>query len=284
MTSSNPSPEGPAPVSAVPDQAERHNRPRLLVIETLLVLGVSLGASAVWSALSLLRSWSQALANGQSLSQQSSSLNGSASVLGWLDLVYQLVGIALALVPVALAIHLLAVDEPVGRSRAAIVAVLRRMGIDRTQPGRDLLRGALLSAAIGLPGLALYFGARAAGLNTTVSASSLGDHWWTVPVLMLAAAQNAILEEVIMIGYLFRRWASAGWSTARIIWASALIRGAYHLYQGLGGFVGNVIMGAIFGYLYTRTRRVMPLIIAHTILDVVSFVGYALLSERVSWL
>ena len=33
-----------------------------------------------------------------------------------------------------------------------------------------------------------------------------------------------------------------------------------------------------------RTRRVMPLIVAHSLLDVVAFVGYTALSGRVSWL
>lgn len=252
--------------------------------ETWLILGVSLGASAIWSALSLLRTWSQALSQGKSLSSQASSLNGSASVLGWLDLIYQLVGIALALVPVVFTVHLLAVEEPSASARGAIRAVLSRMGIDASARARDLMQGAGLAALIGIPGLALYFGARAMGINTTVAASNLGQHWWTIPVLTLAAAQNAILEEVIMIGYLFTRWRQIGWTTTRIIAVSALIRGSYHLYQGLGGFVGNVIMGAIFGYFYTRTRRVLPLIICHTILDIVSFVGYALLHDHVSWL
>ena len=119
---------------------------------------------------------------------------------------------------------------------------------------------------------------------TTVVASGLGEHWWVFPILVLAAAQNAILEEVVMIGYLFTRWSQAGWGRTKVIVVSALIRGSYHLYQGLGGFVGNVVMGLIFGWLYTRTRRVLPLIVAHTILDVVSFVGYELLAGRVSWL
>jgi membrane protease YdiL (CAAX protease family) len=43
-------------------------------------------------------------------------------------------------------------------------------------------------------------------------------------------------------------------------------------------------MGLIFGYFYQRTRRVLPLVIAHTILDVVSFVGYALLKDKLSFL
>ena len=55
-----------------------------------------------------------------------------------------------------------------------------------------------------------------------------------------------------------------------------MIRGSYHLYQGFGGFVGNMIMGVIFGLIYLRWKRVGPLVVAHTMLDVVAFVGYAL--------
>ena len=73
------------------------------------------------------------------------------------------------------------------------------------------------------------------------------------------------------------RWAGGKW---RIILTSALIRGSYHLYQGFGGFVGNLVMGLVFGWFYTRTKRVMPLVVAHTILDVVAFVGYALLKDH----
>lgn len=65
---------------------------------------------------------------------------------------------------------------------------------------------------------------------------------------------------------------------------SALIRGAYHLYQGFGGFLGNLVMGLVFGLVYRRTGRVGPLIVAHTLLDVVAFVGYALLRGHLSWL
>src|SRR5690606_2907295 len=107
---------------------------------------------------------------------------------------------------------------------------------------------------------------------------------WAVPVLLLAAAQNAVLEEVVMVGYLFRRWTQAGWGTWTVIVTSALIRGGYHLYQGFGAFVGNVAMGLLLGWVYTRTRRVMALVVAHTRLDVVAFVGYAVLADRVGWL
>ena len=158
------------------------------------------------------------------------------------------------------------------------------MGLDLTRPARDLLHGTALAAAIGIPGLALYLGARALDLSTTIAPANLPQVWWAVPVLVLASVQNALLEEVVMVGYLFRRWAQAGWGVWQVILTSALIRGTYHLYQGFGGFVGNAVMGVVFGWLYARTRRVMPLVVAHTLLDVIAFVGYALLRERLSWL
>ncbi|WP_298886803.1 type II CAAX endopeptidase family protein [uncultured Serinicoccus sp.] len=245
---------------------------RSLLTETLLVLGVSLGASAVWSVLSITRK----LTAPGGLAAQTTSMNTSAAPdQPWIDLAYQLVGIALALVPVVLALHLLGRD---------VARPWRLLGLDRTRPVRDLVQGTMLAAVIGIPGLGLYLLARELGVNTTVAPANLPSVWWAVPVLVLAAVQNSVVEEVIAVGYLFTRWGQAGWSTWTIILTSAVLRGTYHLYQGFGGFVGNVAMGIILGWFYTRTRRVMPLVVAHTLLDVVAFVGYAALAGRVGWL
>jgi len=245
---------------------------RRYLTESWLVLGVSLGASGVWALLSIV----DRLTRVEALSDQTAAMNTSVTPdRPWLDLTYQLVRIALALVPVLLAFHLLRRDDP---------NEPHTMGFDLRRPGQDLWRGAALAAVIGIPGLGLYLAAKGLGVNTTVAAANLAGAWWTVPVLVLAAAQNAVLEETIMVGYLFRRWGQAGWGTWRVIITSALVRGSYHLYQGFGGFVGNAIMGVVFGWLYTRTRRVMPLVVAHTILDVVAFVGYTLAKPHVSWL
>jgi membrane protease YdiL (CAAX protease family) len=43
-------------------------------------------------------------------------------------------------------------------------------------------------------------------------------------------------------------------------------------------------MGLIFGYFFQRTRRVVPLIIAHFVIDAVSFIGYVYLHNRYSWI
>jgi len=63
-----------------------------------------------------------------------------------------------------------------------------------------------------------------------------------------------------------------------------MLRGSYHLYQGFGPFIGNAVMGVVFAVFFLRTRRLWPLVVAHTILDVVSFVGYALLADRLPFL
>jgi membrane protease YdiL (CAAX protease family) len=277
---------------------------RTLRAEVLLVLGVSLGASAMYAAVSL----AAKLTAGRPLRQQTATLNPSqAPGRPWLDLTYQLLGIFFALVPAVLAIHLLArppeptSTEPTtdpttgttGASAAAVAAAPQRqqpgtvralLGIDLRRPGFDLAAGAILAAAIGIPGLGLYLVAKAVGINATVVAAALPPQWWAIPILVLSAVENAVLEEVVVVGYLLTRLRQLGWSTVAAVTASALLRGSYHLYQGFGAFLGNAVMGVVFGLFFLRTRRVLPLVVAHAVLDVVSFVGYALLAHRLSFL
>ncbi|WP_137990638.1 CPBP family intramembrane glutamic endopeptidase [Streptomyces vilmorinianum] len=244
---------------------------RVLRSETLIVLALSLGASAVSSLISFIGS----LTKPGGLKEQAATLNGSyAPGRPWLDLAWQLFGIATALVPVVLVAHLL-LREGAG---------MRAIGFDRTRPWPDLGRGALVAAGIGSAGLAFYLVARASGFNLTVVPESLPDVWWKYPVLILSAVQNAVLEEVIVVGYLLRRLGQLGWTPMAALVASSVLRGSYHLYQGIGGFVGNVVMGVVFVLLYRRWGRVGPLVVAHSLLDIVAFVGYGLLAGKVDWL
>ena len=137
---------------------------------------------------------------------------------------------------------------------------------------------------VGIPGLALYYIAWVAGFNTNISPANLAANWWTVPVLIGLAAMNGVLEEVVMIGFFFSRAAALNWKPWLIVVVSAGIRASYHLYQGFGSFVGNLVMGLAFGVLYLRLKRVGPLVVAHTLLDVAAFVGYSLLAPLVDWL
>ncbi|WP_369070087.1 CPBP family intramembrane glutamic endopeptidase [Kineococcus terrestris] len=254
-------------VEVVTDPRER----RLLVWEVVAVFAVSLGLSGVRALVSLVG----ALTAPVPLNAQTSTVLGSyAPDRPWLDLAFQLVRIAQLLAPVLLVAYLLARE---GGS-------LRTVGFDRTRPGRDLLGGLGLAAVIGGCGLLLYLGAVAVGANTQVQASSLSGAWWTVPVAVLNAAGNGILEEVLVVGFLLHRLSQLGVRVPAAFAVSALLRGSYHLYQGLGGFVGNVLMGLVFAEVYRRWGRVAPLVVAHTAIDVVAFVGYAALAGRVGWL
>ncbi|HEY7484711.1 MAG TPA: CPBP family intramembrane glutamic endopeptidase [Streptosporangiaceae bacterium] len=240
--------------------------------EVVLVLALSLGASGVSALLSFIGS----VTARKPLAQQTAQLvTDYAPGRPWLGLAWQLFAIATALVPVALVAHLMA------RGGESLRGTL---GFSLDQKGRDLARGAMVAAVIGGSGLALYLAARASGLNLTVVPTNLPDVWWRIPVLVGSAVQNAVLEETIVLGYLVHRLGQLGWSTGRTIAASSLLRGSYHLYQGVGGFAGNAVMGVIFCLLYRRWGRVMPLVIAHALIDTVAFVGSVLLAGHVSWL
>ncbi|OEJ27957.1 hypothetical protein AS594_29160 [Streptomyces agglomeratus] len=244
---------------------------QILRIEVLIVLALSLGASGVSSLIRFVG----AVTEPGGLKDQAAKLNTSAAPgRPWLDLAWQLFGVASALAPVVLVAYLL-MREGKG---------LRAIGFDRTRPWPDLGRGTLVAAGIGSAGLAFYLVAIESGFNLTVVPESLPPVWWKFPVLVLSAMQNSVLEEVIVVGYLLRRLDQLGWSPRASLAASSVLRGSYHLYQGIGGFVGNMVMGAVFVLLYRRWGRVGPLVVAHTLLDVGAFVGYALLVGKVGWL
>lgn len=232
---------------------------RRIDFEILLVLGVSLGRSAVYSVVAFVA----ALTTPKGLGGSSTTINESESPREWLDATYQFLGIFFQIVPVLLALFLLG------------SGALLKVGLARLKLGRQLLQGLGLAAVIGIPGLGLYLAARSLGLSVQVVATDVAGYWWTTPMLLLSAAGASMIEETVMIGYLFAKLKERGLSDSKILWLSALVRGSYHLYQGIGGFVGNVVMGLVFGKLYQKTGKLLPLLFAHFLLDAVIFVGYA---------
>jgi membrane protease YdiL (CAAX protease family) len=262
----------PAP-GATPATAGRWVLPtrRLLWWEIIAVFGVSLGGSGLYAFVDLIGS----LTASKSLGKQTANLNGSlAPGRPTLDLFLQLTNTLLGVAPVVLALYLIARE---GESPSVI-------GLDGKHKGQDLLRGAIVAAVIGGIGLAWVLAAFHLGFNLNVVAESLPNVWWRIPVLVLSAAQNGLLEEVLVIGFLLRRLDQLGFRSSRAIAISATLRGSYHLYQGFGGFLGNAAMGVVFGLLYRRWGRVTPLVIAHTLIDMGAFIGYAELHGHVSWL
>ncbi len=186
------------------------------------------------------------------------------------ELVRQVLGFVFALAPAFLVIHL------VRRSGEGVAAV----GLVPLRPAAAVARGVVLFAIVGLSGIGVYLASVELGVNRFVVPTPPLGHWWTIPALVLNAVEAGLVEEIVLIGYLVSRLQQLSWSPAAAVGASALLRGAYHLYQGWGGFVGNLAMGAAFGILFLRWgRRTWPFVVAHVLLDVGAGIGFILFRD-----
>jgi membrane protease YdiL (CAAX protease family) len=178
----------------------------------------------------------------------------------------QLIPFVFGLAPVLLVLHLV--------RRSGEGADTIGLAVDR--PWSDARRGVVLFAVVGCAGIGVYLLAVGLGVNRFVVPAPPPDHWWTYPAVFMNATEAALLEEIVLIGYLTTRLQQIGWSSNGAVVASGALRGTYHLYQGWGGFGGNLAMGLLFGWIFTRTRRTWPFVVAHFLLDVSAAVGWLL--------
>ncbi len=222
---------------------------RTLVEEVLVVLALTLLASAVYAIISL----------------TSAPVKGvTVPAFPQVGFPTQIADFVFGLAPVWLVVYL------VRRSGEGVATI----GLAWDHPARDATRGAVLFVIVGVAGIGVYLASVALGVNRFVVPVPPLHHWWTVPVLFLNAAVAALTEEIIVVGYLITRLQQLRLSDAAAVGTSALLRGSYHLYQGWGGFAGNFALGLFFGLFFVRTRRTWPLVVAHFLLDVGAGLGY----------
>ncbi|AEX79855.1 CAAX protease family protein [Corynebacterium diphtheriae] len=225
---------------------------RRLRYEVALVLALTFGMAGLRSIFTLIDALSAPL------NTQSVTLNAPRATAAWLDFALQLCGAATIMTWGLLALFLL--GERLEKPR-----------------GADFSWGVGLAALIGIPGLGFYYAAVHLGLSKEVIPSTL-EHFWTIPVLLLFSFAHAFAEEIVVVKWLSTRLNQLGHGLIFTLVVSALLRGSYHLYQGVSAGIGNVIMGLIYGWFYLRYRptSIWPLIIGHFLIDAVAFVGYTL--------
>jgi membrane protease YdiL (CAAX protease family) len=225
---------------------------RLLSEEIVVVLSLSLLASAVFAIIDLL----------------SAPIAGQVRVTfrQEVQLEVHVASIVFSSAPVALVLYL---ARRSGES-------LEPFGLGTRSLRADVAWGIALGVSMAAAGLAIYVVSVRLGLNRFVIPVPPLGHWWSIPVLLLGSLRAGLLEEVIVAGYLIRRLEQVGVATLVAVAASALLRGAYHLYQGWGGFVGNLLLGLFFGYAFARWRRTWPLVAAHFVLDALAGLAYVM--------
>ncbi|WP_424321958.1 CPBP family intramembrane glutamic endopeptidase [Gordonia sp. (in: high G+C Gram-positive bacteria)] len=253
----------PGPVDRVDDPRER----RAIVVELVIVGVLTFGFLGLDAVLRLIE---HELTTG--LSDATVALNPKQSSLQILDMIRQIMSVVRLVAIGALGAYLL--------WRSGIGT--KRVGLGRPGWG-DVPPAAILAAVIGLPGLALVALAQVMGWNANLVVAPTDDLWWRIPLLTVKSFANGFAEEVVVVGYFMTRLRQLGVGANGALASSALLRGSYHLYQGVGAGIGNVIMGLVYGRWYQATNRLWPLVIAHGLIDAVAFVGYAVLAET-GWL
>lgn len=243
----------PAPTSSPPPTRAA------LYTEVTIVLLMTLGYSAITSILTLC----QYLFSPQGIGGSATTLNPQLSYVVAIDMLLRF----------SYGVKLFAAG-------ALVWYLLSRTGNSISTPfswPRDLGRSCVLAAIIGIPGILLVSIARALHMNVQVTVTSGSLSWIFILILVFLACANAFIEECIVVAYLGTRCEQLGFSSTSIACISSIIRGLYHLYQGIGGMIGNTIMGFIFYKVWRKSHNTWVLVGAHAIIDSIAFVGYAVI-------
>ena len=82
---------------------------------------------------------------------------------------------------------------------------------------------------------------------------------------------SPIFEEVLVRGYLMTEMIELGKPVALAIAASVILQTSYHVYYGLGRAVALSGVFIVFAAYFAKSRRLMPVILAHLSWDVILY-------------
>jgi membrane protease YdiL (CAAX protease family) len=91
--------------------------------------------------------------------------------------------------------------------------------------------------------------------------------WWAIAAVSIV---NPMAEELVYLGFIANVLRPRGELFAIV--AAVLARMAVHLYREPRGVVGIAVLGVLLSVYYYRTRRLWPVVVAHSLLDVLALI------------
>ena len=140
---------------------------------------------------------------------------------------------------------------------------------------RDFGSGVLVSGAsfashlLGWTLIQLIYHAAFGSLATAPTGRDFFAHptVFAIPMILL----NPFFEELIVRAYLMSEVLDLTRSPALAIAMSVVVQFSYHLYYGWLGAISLSFQFLTFALYYARSRRVVPIIVAHGLFDIVGF-------------
>lgn len=154
-----------------------------------------------------------------------------------------------------------------------------RVGLSPERPwSRQFLRTVLVALALALAAYVGYLILAAFAMSLWPDlirqsfARRLVAPHLSIPIVLAIILVNPVFEEIFVCGYVVSALRER-LGVANAVNVSAAIRVAYHLYQGVTGVLALTPLALIAAICFARTRRLMPLLLAHALMD---FIGLRL--------
>jgi len=91
--------------------------------------------------------------------------------------------------------------------------------------------------------------------------------WFRIVDAFVIAITAGVTEEVVVRGYAQTRLEQLKAPTAVILVLPTALWGLLHLYEGAGPALTVFCLGMLYAWYYHKTRRLWPIVIAHTLFD-----------------
>lgn len=92
---------------------------------------------------------------------------------------------------------------------------------------------------------------------------------------------NSLYEEIVIRAYFISEVKDMSGSSVLAVTLCVLLMTSYHIYQGLLPLISIATIFLVFSIYYVKKKRIMPVIIAHSYMNLISFIAVRYLSNLI---